>query len=212
MSETRGYVLYGAKGSGSMIVEVAFRKAGIDVACVDLAWDDVGWQSRTLASLNPLGQVPTLVLPDGTVMTETAAMILHLADLRPDSRLVPAPGRSERATFLRWLIFLVSAVYPTFTYGDVPTRWVDGDVEAGKKLRAGTDAHREMLWRYVEQQIAGPWFLGPDWSALDIYLWPMTYWRPGRAWFESNCPKLHAIGVAMHADPDCVAVARRIGL
>jgi GST-like protein len=149
MKDAKGYVLYGAKGSGSMIVETAFRKAGVDVDCIDLAWDDVGWQSRTLAPLNPLGQVPTLVLPDGSVMTESAAIILHLADVRPDAGLVPPAGHRDRTAFLRWLVFLVSAVYPTFTYCDVPTRWVAGDEAAGKKLRQGTDAHREMLWQYL---------------------------------------------------------------
>jgi GST-like protein len=206
------YTLYGAKGGGSMIVEAAFARARVPLGFVDVAWDDLGWESRTLAKLNPLGQVPSLVLPDGTVMTESAAMILHLADVAPASDLVPSADHPTRAAFLRWLVFLVSAVYPTFTYGDVPKRWVGGDEAAAAMLRAGTDAHRERLWRYVEGGLTGPWFLGETWSALDLYLWPMTFWRPGRAWFETNCPKLHRIGVAMDADPVCVAVGKRNGL
>ena len=102
-------------------------------------------------------------------------------------------------------------MYPTFTYGDDPKRWLDGDEEAAKKLRTSTDEHRKKLWRYVEGQIDGPWFLGNTWSALDLYVWQMTLWRPGREWFKAECPKLHAIGVAMHADPTCKAVAKRNG-
>jgi len=209
---TKPYRLYGARGGGSMIVEAAFARTKLPIEFVDLAWDDIGWRSRTLAPLNPLGQVPTLVLPNGAVMTESAAMILHLADLEPSCGLVPSADHPARATFLRWLVFLVSAVYPTYTYGDVPKRWLADDEEAAKKLRASTDDHRKLLMRHLERSIEGPWLLGQMWSALDLYLWPMTFWRPGREWFKAECPKLHAIGVAMDEDPICKAVAKRNGL
>ena len=210
-TESAAYKLYGAKGSGSMIVEMALARAQLPVQFVDLAWDDVGWNSRTLAPLNPLGQVPTLVMPDGSIMTETAAILLHIAERVPAAGLVPAPDHPQHTAFLRWLVFLVSAIYPTFTYGDVPKRWVAGDETAAKSLRTATDEHRNLLWRYVEGQINGPWFLGDTWSALDLYMWPMTFWRPGRDWFQRHCPKLHRIGTAMDADPLCKAVGTRNG-
>jgi len=205
------YKLYGAKGGGSMIVEAAFGFADLTVEFVDLSWDDVGWDSKPLKDLNPLGQVPTLILPNGQVMTESAAILLHLADTLPGFPLVPRPGDPQRNAFLRWLLFLVAAVYPTFTFGDTPERWVGGSAKegAGKLLRDATDEHRKKLWRFVEGQIAGPWFLGANMSALDLYMWPMTFWRPGRDWFAAECPKLHAIGIAMHKHPVCKKVAAR---
>jgi len=213
--DTGRYRLYGAKGSGAMIVEVAFARASqqleAPLECVDLAWDDIGWNSRTLAPLNPLGQVPTLVMPDGSVMTESAAIILHLGDIAPQSMLVPPSNHPQRPAFLRWLVFLVSAVYSTFTYGDDPKRWLGGDETAAKRLRKSTDDHRELLWRHLETRVGAPWFLGDTWSALDIYLWQMQFWRPGPDWFVAECPKLHAIAVAMRADPYCKAVAQRNG-
>ena len=60
---------------------------------------------------DPVGQVPTLLLPDGQVMTESAAMTLHLADLSGRDDLVPGPAAAERAAFLRWLVFLVANIY-----------------------------------------------------------------------------------------------------
>ncbi len=206
-----GYRLYGAKGSGAMIVEIAFARAKVPVECVDLAWDDIGWNSRALAPLNPLGQVPTLVMPDGSVMTESAAIVLHLHDIAPAAQLVPPPDHPQRSAFQRWLVFLVSAVYSTFTYGDDPKRWLGGDEAAAKVLRESTDSHREMLWRHLETQVGSPWFLGDAWSALDIYVWQMQFWRPGRNWFVERCPKLRAIGAAMSDDPHCKAVAKRNG-
>lgn len=211
VAKTKPYKLYGASGGGSMIVEAAFAFTELPVEFVDVPWKDTGWNSKVLKKLNPLGQVPTLILPDGKVMTESAAIILHLADTVPDFELVPPPGHPDRAAFLRWLMFLVAAVYPTFTYGDVTERWVGaGHKEgAGQALRESTDEHRKTLWRYVEGQIKGPWFLGKTFSALDLYMWPMKYWRPGRDWFEKECPKLSKIGAAAKALPAVKKVAAR---
>jgi GST-like protein len=181
-----------AKGGGGLIVEAAYALAGLPLAVEDIAWDDVGPGSRRLAQLNPLGQVPTLVLADGEVMTESAAILLRLAERAPKARLAPPPGDRQRAAFLRWLAFLVAALYPTFTYGDSPERWVGS--EAGPKLRASTDAHRERLLRFLDAEVAGaPWFLGERFSAIDLYFPVLRLWRPGAAWWREQAPKLNAI-------------------
>lgn len=210
-TKAKPHKLYAANGGGSMIVEVAFGLANLPLEIVDVSWDDMGWTSKALKKLNPLGQVPTLIMPNGKVMTESAAIILHLADMVPGFELVPPPDHPDRAAFLRWLAFLIAAVYPTFTYGDVTERWVGAPHAegAGKLLRASTDEHRKHLWRYVESQIKGPWFLGRTMSALDVYMWPMGYWRPGIDWFAKECPKLHKIALAMKAHPVVKQVAAR---
>jgi GST-like protein len=125
-------------------------------------------------------------------MTESAAILLHLAEHKPRAKLAPPRGDRQRAEFLRWLAFLVAAVYPTYTYGDSPARWV-GE-EAGPKLRASTDAHRERLLQFLDRDVvAGPWFLGRRFSALDLYLPVLRLWRPGAEWWSANVPKLNAI-------------------
>jgi GST-like protein len=204
-----GYRLYGQAGSGSMIVEAAFALAGVPVECVNVAWGDLGWDSAPLKALNPLGQIPTLILPGDQVMTESAAMILHLADHFPAAGLTPAADHPDRDAFLRWLVFLVAAVYPTFTYGDEPERWVEGDFAASGRLLRGTDRHRESLYRHLETVAGEPWFLGATFCAIDLYLWLMRYWRPGMEWFERECPKLTAIGNRAAALPAVAGVRRR---
>ncbi len=208
---TKPYRLYATHGCGSMIVEIGFALAGVPFEIVDVPWSDTGWKSKALRKMNPLGQVPTLVLPDGKVMTESAAILLHLADTVPGFGLIPPPGHALRADFLRWQVFLVAAVYPTFTYADVPERWVGEtrDEGAGKTLRASTLAHRKDLWHFVEKQIDGPWFLGETFSALDVYVWAMSLWSPGRAWFKAECPRLHKIATRLDAHPAVKKVAAR---
>jgi hypothetical protein len=97
---------------------------------------------------DPVGQVPALLLPDGQVMTESAAMTLHLADLSGRDDLVPGPAAAERAAFLRWLVFLVANIYPTFIYADDPSRFVK-DEAARAGFLAACDAHAQRLWLAV---------------------------------------------------------------
>src|SRR5690606_13988632 len=120
-----------------------------------------------LQPLNPVVQVPTLVLPDGEVMTESAAITLHLADVAASDALVPSPGEPERPRFLRWLVFIVANMYPTFTYADEPSRFVPGE-QAQKGFRANVEDYAKRLWGMVESEAGQPWFLGERPSALDI--------------------------------------------
>jgi len=188
----------GCRGCGSVIVEAALVLAGIPYEREEIDYTKPGPARDRLLAHNPLGQLPTLVMPDGAVMTESAAIALHVDDLVPAAGLLPAAHDPLRRDALRWLVFLVSAVYPTFTYGDEPQKWV-GD--AGPVLRTATDDHAGRLWRQLEGAARGPWFLGARFSVIDLYIAVMTHWRPGRAWFAEACPKLTAIAVALDDDP-----------
>lgn len=214
----------GTKGCGSVIAEAALILCGVDYTREEVDYEH---PPASFLALNPLGQVPTIVMPDGSIMTETAAFALWLDGEYPRARLLPPVGDPQRAHALRWLVYFVAAIYPTFTYGDSPAKWV-GD--AGDRLRASTNAHRERCWQQVEAAaIAGmegsrsaavgagartdsrastdtgtgaaPWFLGKRMSMLDVYICVMSQWRPRRAWFATHAPKLHAIATAVDADP-----------
>ena len=130
--------LYGRPGWGSVLTEAqlvwyaipfTFHEVG------DLFADERARQE--LAKINPLAQIPTLVLPDGAVMTESAAITLWLADQAGSHELVPEPQAAERARFLRWLIFITSNIYPTYTYADDPSRFV-AEASAQRALPSGS--------------------------------------------------------------------------
>jgi GST-like protein len=195
------YTLYGRKGWGSALTELQLAWYGL-LYRLEAVDDLFGSEAarRELAKVNPVAQLPTLVLPDGTVMTESAAITLHLADVTGSTDLVPPAGDPARPQFLRWLIFIVANIYPTFTYADDPARFVTGEA-AQKAFRASVDAYAIRLWRMMEDAAVGPWFLGGRFSALDIYIAVMTRWRPRRAWFAENTPRLSAIALAAEAQP-----------
>lgn len=194
--------LYGVRGWGSAIAEGMLALAGQGYDFIDVeGFDRPGPARDRLAAVNPLVQVPALVLDDGTVMTGTAAIALYLSDRAPG--LAPAIGTPERGRFYRLLVWLVANVYPTFTYGDYPERWAPS---AAEELVASTDRHRETLYRWLEGQVAEPFVLGGQPCALDIYIAAMVAWRPRQPWFEQNTPKLMRIAERTRQVPPIDAV------
>ncbi len=126
--------IYGVPGWGSAISEVMLTLAEIPYHFINVdGFDSDGPQRELLKKMNPLCQVPTLVLENGNVMTETAAIALMILDRCPE--LAPPVGLAERQQFQRLLIWLVANVYPTFTFADYPDRWApDAPAQLKKKL------------------------------------------------------------------------------
>lgn len=183
------YELIASKGCGSAVIEMALALAGLPHRVTMIPYLEPGLERDRLLSLNPLGQVPTLILPNGNVMTESAAILLHIHDVAPQAGLVPSDVDS-RAAFFNLMIVLVAAIYPTFTFGDDPKQFGLDDA-AASALRAESDARRNRIWQSMETLISpSPYALGPQLTAVDLYLAVMSAWRPGRAWFAQNCPKL----------------------
>jgi len=203
------YTLWGRPGWGSTIVEAQLELYGLKYRYepVEDLFRTPGAREK-LEKVNPLAQVPTLVMPDGSIMSESAAITLLLADITGSDTLVPGAGAPERAKFLRWLVFLVANIYPTFTYADDPARFVSVNA-ARDPFRAATDAYAQRLWRQVEREAGTPWFLGERFSALDIYVDIMTRWRPKRGWFEIETPRLFAIARRADVLPELANVWKR---
>ena len=207
MEQSGSYTLFSVPGWGSALAEAMLALCAAPVRIEDVTgFDRPGPARDRLLRVNPLAQVPTLLLPDGTAMTESAAIALLLAERHPQAGLSPGPGTPLRSMVLRRLIWITANVYPTFTYGDYPERWVHAEAQS---LKSATDAFRERLWREFEADVReGGWALGPHFSTLDVYIAVMTHWRPGRAWFAAHCPRLHSIAVRSDAHPVLGAVLR----
>src|SRR5512147_1867091 len=96
-------VLYGKQGSGSAAIEAALAIARVPYRLVETATWDRNAAYDDLLKLNPLGQVPTLVLGDGTAISESAAILIHLGLAHPESGLLPR-DEAARARALRGLV------------------------------------------------------------------------------------------------------------
>jgi GST-like protein len=207
------YRLWQNPGWGSAIIEAQLVAYGLphDLVTAGDIYHDAGAQAA-LARVNPLAQVPTLELPGGEAMGESAAITLYLAEVTGRADLVPPPGDALRPAFLRWLVFMVSSIYPAGAFADKAERLVPEAEVAG--YRAKVVAERGRLWRLLAEEAArrgGPWVLGARFTALDLYVAVMTRWQPGRAWFAAELPDLVRIAEATAARPEMRAVFARNG-
>jgi GST-like protein len=204
-----GFVLYGTPGWGSALVEAQLEFYGLPyhLETVGDLFKDAAAAAK-LEGIHPLKQIPTLILPDGQVMTESAAITLWLAGHTGRDDLVPGPDAPEQAAFLRWLVYLVANIYPTFTYADDPSRFVSLEA-AQAPFKEAVNAYGKRLWTIVEGEAKSPWFLGDRFSAIDLYIGVMRHWRPNPDWFAANAPRLNAIALRAQALPTLSAFWKR---
>ena len=88
-------------------------EVGADFQLVEVNLGSDQHYTPEFLAINPRAQVPVLTLPDGTLMTESVAMMMHLADCHPESGLMPGLGKTERAIAYRWLLFGAVNLYET---------------------------------------------------------------------------------------------------
>nr|WP_314073662.1 glutathione S-transferase family protein [uncultured Roseococcus sp.] len=183
------YILYGDTGSGSGPVEMALAEIGaaVELRPVPLASD--AQLEAEYRQLNPMGRIPTLILPDGTVVTESLAILLTLVDRHPEAELLPPPGDPARSVALRWLALVAGEFYPHVTRFDYPERF-SADPAHADAIRARAMEMGRDIWRLIERECApDPFVLGARFSAADIYLAALSRWMKGAEWIPAECPR-----------------------
>lgn len=208
------YTLHGDIGSGSAVVELMLAEVGAEVELVDVPLARNSQQATEYLSLNPRGKLPTLVTPDGDVLTESAAIVLWLAERFPAARLLPQPGTGERGFALRWLVVVATELYPLIEIIDYPERFLP---ESERRQRALGEALRDRArdiwkqrWLTVEANVAGdPWFLESGFSAMDLYIGVVSRWAQLERWRQGALPKIERIARAVAERPSCAGVWSR---
>jgi GST-like protein len=199
------YVVHGAAGSGSVPIEAALTLAGQAFRLVEAApWGGPG-EAAQVARVNPMRQVPALELPTGELMTESAAILLHLAEQFPQARLGPQAGEPGRAAFLRWMVYVPAAIYSLYWVRDDPARLAADDAAQAVILERTADRIAQ-CWAAMDAQISpGRYLLGDELSVLDLYVTVLSRWRPRRRAFYDAAPKMAGIVRRVDADPRLAA-------
>ncbi len=183
------------------MIEMLLVLADLPYEREEIDWKNIYKTNARLAEVNPAGHVPALILDNGEIVTESAALALLISEWAPQAALAPPPGAKERAKFLRMLLFITATLYPMWTFDDDPARYVGKDEKAQKTVRKRVEARRAELWGILEGMVGKPWALGRKMSAVDVFISVMTRWRPRRDWFAEHCPKLHAIALKVDKLP-----------
>jgi glutathione S-transferase len=104
--------LYYAPLACSLAAHIVCLESQVPVSLRRVALRPAGGDERgDLKRLNPMGKVPTLVLDDGSVLTENVAVLLYLADRAPDSGLAPRVGSFARYELVSWLSFVATELH-----------------------------------------------------------------------------------------------------
>jgi glutathione S-transferase len=192
------YKLYARKGSGSAAVEALLSMCAAPHVVIDVTKDADGRVPDWYLALAPRAEVPALVLPDGTVMTESAAIMMHIADCFPAARMAPALGTSARATYMRWMVYTAASPYGSDLRMYYPHRYsIDPAHADAIKAKAIIDLNRDFDL-FVEGLGDGPFILGAEMTAVDIYAAMLIAWSED---FEKRQPKLRKLYEATSAHP-----------
>jgi GST-like protein len=202
--------LYGARGSGAAAIEAALTIAGAPYRTVEAATWLPGPGLEELKRVNPLGQIPTLVLEDGSVLSESAAILIHLGLTLPASGLLPEAA-SERAQAIRGLVYIAANCYAAIGIIDYPERWCDAcDDDIAKRMRAATRVRLHQLWDVFADFVSPrPFLSGARLGALDLLAAVVSRWSGAREHLADSRPALHEALIAVDNDPRLVPLFTR---
>ena len=199
------YLLYNRPGSGGFVVEAALKLAEAPFELVELESKPGTPLAESFRETNPWKQLPVLVLPDGSIMTETAAILIHLAACFPEKALAPSPGSSEHGKFLRWTVFTSVNLYEAVLRDGYPDRFTS-DHTAIEATRSAAVERMSEAMAVLEQAIdPGPFLLGDIMSLADVYIARMLIWYRG----SINAPRLKAIKNRVRQNPTISPIWRR---
>jgi glutathione S-transferase len=187
------YKLYGRKRAGSLAVQIVLEEIG---AAYELIWvGKTPGEKDALRRISPAAKIPVLVLPDGTVVCESAAILIYLSGAHPAAALAPPAGGSAYGHYLQWMVFLSANVYEAALRYFYPERYSAAGEAAGAQIKERALADWTGHFEIVHAALS-PYVLGPTLSAADFYLHMLAGWFPSenRA-TASRLPKLR-----LHAD------------
>lgn len=204
------YTLYGSKGSGSAIAELALRAAGIDYRVVNAAAWEFGPGLDELRTVNPLAQIPTLVLPDGSVLTESAAILIHLGLVAAKPGVLLPRDEAARAQAIRGLVYIPANCYSCITILDYPERFTTAQDKASlDAVRAGTRARLHRHWEiFADTFKPSPFLNGSAPGALDFQAVVVSKWAGARAHLQEHRPEFFALLQRIEAHESLAPVFR----
>ncbi|AKU93280.1 glutathione S-transferase N-terminal domain-containing protein [Vulgatibacter incomptus] len=190
--------LFGMPGACSLAPHIALEEAGIPFQ-YSMIRKSHPEDRENLLKLNPMGQVPTLLFDDGTVLTQNSAILSWIAEQVPGKKLLPPPGTIEHARAQEWLSFLGTTIHPA--YGPIfsPAKYVSSEANFDD-VKQVTKAKLERGFEIVESRLGdGPWALGETFSVVDPYLYVFFSWIGVPGIDAAKYPKIQRHAEALRA-------------
>jgi glutathione S-transferase len=172
-------VLYFAPGASSMAVHIALHEIGAPFEGKPMSFNRKDMQAPDFLRLNPVGQVPTLLI-DGRPLMEVAGILFYLARRFPEAGLLPDDIEAQ-AHAVAWMSFIAATLHPA---------------------RARGLDHARKVYGLADARLGRSWTLGERYSIADIHLFRL-YWRLFNALKPQpgTFPNLDALYARMMARP-----------
>jgi glutathione S-transferase len=199
------YQLYWAKDSGALAPQILLEEVGAEYERCELDLDRGQETAAEFLKINPRGQVPALVLGDGSIITESAAISLYIAESHVEAGLLPPSASVERAQVYRWLFYASANLYESVLRLYYADRFTTDPTQVDP-IQASARVFIDQSWELLENELGqGPYLLGQTYSLIDPYLLMLTNWHEQpEVLFERN-PKLRRLCETVRSRP---AVAR----
>jgi glutathione S-transferase len=168
--------LYFAPGACSLAPLIALEEAGADYEGVRLSLAEGEQRRPGFLAINPRGRVPVLIA-DGHVVTENAAVLTVIAHRFPERRLLPFGDPSQLARSIELLAWLANGVHPAFIQVFRPERFTD-DTSTWDALKAGGGRNARLAFLEIEdilRRSGGEALVGDRFSIVDAYA--LVFWR-----------------------------------
>lgn len=162
--------LYFSPGACSQAPHIALREANLPFALVktDIRAKKLEDGSSYL-NVNPKGAVPALALDDGVILTENGAILQYVAEMAPDSGLLPPLGEFSRYRVLEWLNYVATELHKGFGPLWSPT--------APEELKEATRGLLAGKFDHVQGRLGdGPYLMGDRFTLPDAYLFVILNW------------------------------------
>jgi glutathione S-transferase len=198
--------LYFSPGACSLAPHIALHEAGLaaEYETVDVLSKATA-SGGNLYALNPKGTVPTLLLDDGEVLTETAVIVQYIADREPDTQLTPLAGSMARYRLQEWLNYIATELHKTFAPMFSPTT----SAEIRRVQRERLDPHFEFLAKTLAER---DFLLESGFTVADAYLFTILNWTIPTAVELGRWPALQAYRRRIAGRPAVRAALREEGL
>jgi glutathione S-transferase len=175
--------LYFSPMACSLASRIALMEAGLDARyhLVHLGTKKVADDGSDFRGISSKSAVPVLVLENGERLTESAAVLQYVADLKPERGLAPRPGDPDRYRLQEWLSFIGAEIHKAFLF---PTFWYKDDASLAKpRARIGQTLSVPAAYLADREFLVGQRFTVADahltWALLllraagvDIAQWP----------------------------------------
>lgn len=171
------YKLYYAPGACSLAIHALLNELGVPFEAIRKSTKDGSLKAPDFLKINPRGQVPVLVTPEGTVLREGAAIMVWLMDTH-QSPLLPRDG-AARAVALQWLMWANASMHPAYGRAFWLMRQ-ELDETAKTTLQQATFAQIQSFWDEAEERLAQTPYLGGDTiGAADLLVTVFANWPVG---------------------------------